>query len=144
VGDSRAYWLPDEGAPRLLTTDDSFAAEQIADGVPRATAESGPQAHAITRWLGVDAPDHTPRTVSLDLDVPGWVLVCSDGLWNYCSEATDLADLVAATGRASGTEPLALAGALVDWANAQGGQDNITVALARVSPDQLNPTTPPA
>ncbi|HYN66287.1 MAG TPA: PP2C family serine/threonine-protein phosphatase [Ornithinibacter sp.] len=142
VGDSRAYWLPDDGAPRLLTTDDSFAAEQIAGGVPRATAESGPQAHAITRWLGVDAPEHTPRTVSVDLDAPGWVLVCSDGLWNYCSEAADLAALVAATGRAAGAEPLALAGALVDWANAQGGQDNITVALARVDRD-LPPTPAP-
>ena len=28
----------------------------------------------------------------------------------------------------------ALAGALVDWANAQGGHDNITVALARIDP----------
>ncbi len=144
VGDSRAYWLPDGGTPRSLTTDDSFAAEQIAAGVPRATAESGPQAHAITRWLGVDAPDHTPRTVSLDLDGPGWVLVCSDGLWNYCSEALDVAALVADTSRTSGAEPLVLAEALVDWANAQGGQDNITVALARIGPDLLDPTTPPA
>jgi serine/threonine protein phosphatase PrpC len=134
VGDSRAYWLPDTEGPRLLTTDDSFAAEQIADGVPRATAESGPQAHAITRWLGIDAPDHTPRTVSVDLEAPGWLLVCSDGLWNYCSEAADLAALVADTARTAGSDPLALAGALVDWANAQGGQDNITVALARVDP----------
>jgi serine/threonine protein phosphatase PrpC len=144
VGDSRAYWLPDDGESRLLTTDDSFAAEQIADGVPRATAESGPQAHAITRWLGVDAPDHTPRTVSLDLDRPGWVLVCSDGLWNYCSEAQELGALVAATSRSSGADPLPLAEALVDWANAQGGQDNITVALARIEPDPQHTTAPPA
>jgi serine/threonine protein phosphatase PrpC len=146
VGDSRAYWLPESAAPRLLTVDDSFAAEQIADGVPRADAESGPQAHAITRWLGSDAPDHTPRTVSLDLDGPGWLLVCSDGLWNYCSEAQDLADVVAAQTRSAGTEPLALAGALVDWANDRGGQDNITVALARVGagpPDSTAGSTQP-
>ncbi len=144
VGDSRAYWLPDAGEPLLLTIDDSFAAEQIAHGVPRAVAESGPQAHAITRWLGIDAPDHTPRTVSLDLEGAGWVLVCSDGLWNYCSEARDMATLLSATARASGAEPLRLAGALVDWANAQGGQDNITVALARVGPAQQEATAPPA
>ena len=143
VGDSRAYWLPDAGTPRLLTTDDSFAAEQIADGVPRATAESGPQAHAITRWLGIDAPDHTPRTVSLDLGVPGWVLVCSDGLWNYCSEAQDVAALLSTTSRTSGADPLDLAAALVDWANAQGGQDNITVALARVDPQRDSATALP-
>ena len=148
VGDSRAYWLPDAGGARLLTTDDSFAAEQIAQGTPRAVAESGPQAHAITRWLGVDAPDHTPRTVSVDLDGPGWVMVCSDGLWNYCSEPEDMAALVSSTGRTSGPEPLRLAGALVDWANEQGGQDNITVAVARVGPTQQDataqPTQPPA
>ena len=67
---------------------------------------------------------------------PGWLLVCSDGLWNYCSEAQDLAALLQKTANTSpaSAEPLALAGALVDWANAQGGQDNITVALARIHP----------
>lgn len=144
VGDSRAYWLPDTDEPRLVTTDDSYAAEQIAQGVARAEAENGPQAHAITRWLGSDAPDHTPRTVSLDLGGPGWILVCSDGLWNYCSEATDLAALVVDIGRTHGTDPLTLAAALVDWANEQGGVDNITVALARIDPVDTATATMPA
>ena len=43
-------------SPVLLTVDDSLAAEQIAAGVPRAEAETGPQAHAITRWLGHRRP----------------------------------------------------------------------------------------
>ena len=30
--------------------------------------------------------------------------------------------------------PLALAQALVNWAKAQGGQDNISTALARIQP----------
>ncbi len=131
VGDSRGYWLPDAGEPLMLTQDDSYAAEQIAAGVPRAEAEHGPGAHAITRWLGVDAPDHTPRTTMLDLDSSGWLLACSDGLWNYCSEAADMAELVRGTA-ADHPDPLALAGALVEFANAQGGQDNITAALARI------------
>ncbi len=141
VGDSRAYWLPDAGEPKLLSTDDSYAAEQIAEGVSRAEAESGAQAHAITRWLGKDAPEHTPRTASLDLDGPGWVLVCSDGLWNYCSEPTDLATLFVEQGSSPGTDPLALASSLTDWANVQGGVDNITVALARIDPLRA-PTNP--
>jgi len=136
VGDSRAYWLPDAGTAVALTVDDSFAQEQIASGVPREEAETGPQSHAITRWLGVDAPDHTPKTATMTLAEPGWLLVCSDGLWNYCSAAQDLAALVQKTSSTSPTaaEPLALAGALVDWANAQGGQDNIAVAVARIDP----------
>lgn len=136
VGDSRAYWLPDSGTAVALTVDDSFAQEQIASGVPRAEAETGPQSHAITRWLGVDAPNHAPTTATMTLAEPGWILVCSDGLWNYCSEAQDLAVLVQKTSGTSpeAAEPLTLAGALVDWANAQGGQDNISVALARIHP----------
>ena len=136
VGDSRAYWLPDAGSATALTLDDSFAQEQITAGVPRAEAESGPHAHAITRWLGIDAPDHAPTTAFMTITEPGWLMVCSDGLWNYCSAAQDLAALVQQTVSTSPAvaEPLALAGALVDWANAQGGQDNITVALARIDP----------
>ncbi|HEY0689497.1 MAG TPA: serine/threonine protein phosphatase, partial [Kribbella sp.] len=132
VGDSRAYWFPDDAEAVALTVDDSWAAELIASGIPREEAETGPHAHAITRWLGVDAPDHTPRTTTLEVTGPGWLLVCSDGLWNYCSEAGPLADLVRQTAAAQGSEPLATASALVDWANAQGGVDNITVALARI------------
>jgi serine/threonine protein phosphatase PrpC len=133
VGDSRAYWLPDDGEPALLTVDDSWAAEQIAAGTPRAQAESAPEAHAITRWLGVDAPDHTPRLTRQRVDAAGWLLLCSDGLWNYCSTADALADLVRSTPAARSVDPLPLAEALVAWANEQGGHDNITVALARVS-----------
>jgi serine/threonine protein phosphatase PrpC len=136
VGDSRAYWLPDVGTATALTLDDSFAQIRIASGVPRAEAESGPHSHAIMRWLGEDAPDHKPATTTMTLAEPGWLLVCSDGLWNYCSEAEDLAALVRQTSSGSppAAEPLALAGALVSWANSQGGQDNISVALARIQP----------
>jgi serine/threonine protein phosphatase PrpC len=132
VGDSRAYWFPDNAEAVALTVDDSWAAELIATGISREEAESGPHAHAITRWLGKDAPDHTPRTTTLRVTGPGWIVVCSDGLWNYCSEAAPLADLVRQTAAANGGEPMATASALTDWANAQGGQDNITVALARL------------
>jgi len=133
VGDSRAYWLPDAGEAHQLSVDDSWAQEMMAQGIPRAQAESSPQAHAITRWLGPDAPDPTARTAATLPDGPGWVLVCSDGLWNYCSAAPDLAELVRATDR-DDHDPQALAAELVRWANAQGGRDNITVALARFAP----------
>ena len=136
VGDSRVYWLPDDPKePALqLGDDDSFAAERIRAGVPREEAENGPQAHSITRWLGSDAPeDLAPHLTTLRVYTPGWLLVCSDGLWNYCSEAEALRDLLTTTRTAAGDEPAALAQALVDFANEQGGRDNITVALARLA-----------
>jgi serine/threonine protein phosphatase PrpC len=134
VGDSRAYWLPDGGPAEMLSVDDSWASEAINAGMPRAQAETAPQAHAITRWLGVDSPDFTPRCSSITPTGSGWLLVCSDGLWNYCSAAPEMGTLVARTASDQGSNPMKTAAALVDWANAQGGMDNITVALARLNP----------
>ena len=138
VGDSRAYWLPDAAtsAAVQLSEDDSFAAAQMSAGMPRKEAETSAGAHAITRWLGVDAPDDlTPHTRQVGLAEDGWLLVCSDGLWNYCSDAKDLQRLVHETVArlgAAGHHPPTLAQALTDFANESGGMDNITVALARV------------
>lgn len=131
IGDSRAYLLPDAGGGFQLLTDDSMAQTLIDAGHPRLEAEASPQAHAITKWLGSDSPDVVPRVVTVTVDHPGWLLVCSDGLWNYASEPEALRAQIEAAGT---TEPLALASALVAFANAQGGQDNITVTLARVGP----------
>ena len=74
--------------------------------------------------------------------MPGWLLLCSDGLWNYASEPAALAEVFRACtvgvppqrGAAQPAEELAKA--LVDWAKAQGGHDNITVALAYLLPTQ--------
>lgn len=131
VGDSRVYWIPDEGEPRQLSVDDSVAEEQIAAGTARREAENGPQGHAITRWLGADSPDAKARTGSTGLEAPGWLLVCSDGLWNYASEATELRDVVDRVAPDGPSSPRALAEALVVWACEQGGRDNVSVALAR-------------
>lgn len=138
IGDSRAYWLPDapSSTPAQLSVDDSYAELRMRDGVPRKEAETGKNAHAITRWLGLDSPDDlVPHISHVDLAEDGWLLVCTDGLWNYCSAAGALRELVASATAglgASGHDPVSVAQALVDFANAQGGVDNITVALARV------------
>ena len=129
VGDSRAYWLPDGGPGVQLSQDDSVAAQMILAGFTREQAESSPQAHAITKWLGQDSQDHVPSCGQLDITGPGWVLVCSDGLWNYASAPDALAAQIAIAGT---VDPAALALSLVDFANASGGQDNITATLARI------------
>ncbi|MDQ7993472.1 MAG: PP2C family serine/threonine-protein phosphatase [Propionicimonas sp.] len=129
LGDSRVYWLGDDGN-LLLTRDDSVAQEFIEQGMPRAEAEAMPKAHAITRWLGSDATDIAPRTGSHRPARDGWLLVCSDGLWNYASEPDAVAVQLAAAA-ADDESPLAVARRLVVWANAQGGHDNVTVAVAR-------------
>lgn len=134
VGDSRAYWLPDAGKGVQLTRDDSMASMLMAGGMPRAEAESAPQAHAITKWLGKDSPDIVPVCGVTTLTEPGWVLACSDGLWNYASEPAQLRARIDAVGS---SDPMAIALALVAFANESGGQDNITVALARYPRGQV-------
>ncbi|SKA94309.1 Serine/threonine protein phosphatase PrpC [Agreia bicolorata] len=138
VGDSRVYWIADSGKSRQLTTDDSWSQEMMAHGMSRQQAESAPQAHSITRWLGADSPHEVPHVVPTYPTGAGWILVCSDGLWNYCSDADDLAELVHRVVGLVGSNPVQVASSLVDWANEQGGQDNITAVLARF--DSVVPT----
>jgi serine/threonine protein phosphatase PrpC len=71
----------------------------------------------------------TPRVGRAQVSGPGWLLVCSDGLWNYASEPKALAEQIAAAGS---SDPHVIATHLVAFANAAGGQDNITATLARV------------
>ncbi len=132
-GDSRAYWLGDGGDSRQLTLDHSLGTAMIAAGTTRAGAEADPTSHTITRWLGADSVDPTPETGSVELAGPGWLLVVSDGLWNYLSEAPQLDAFVQATGS---SDPMVIADALVERANAGGGHDNITAVVARILPDR--------
>jgi len=129
IGDSRAYWFGDDGVSWQLTKDDSMAQARMMLGMPREEAERSLQAHSITRWLGRNATDVNPALVELRPDSPGWVVVCSDGLWNYASSPEDLAAVFEEAKKVSGN-PVELTESLVAWANSCGGRDNITVALA--------------
>ncbi|MDR1079013.1 MAG: serine/threonine-protein phosphatase [Propionibacteriaceae bacterium] len=133
LGDSRVYWLPDLAEAVLLSRDHSLAQAQIDQGVDREVAEASALAHTITKWLGLDATDLEPCAGRLRLDQTGWLLVCSDGLWNYASSAADMRQAVERASREPEPtdSPLVLAQRLVDWANGRGGHDNVTVGLAR-------------
>ncbi|MFD9407903.1 protein phosphatase 2C domain-containing protein [Streptomyces sp. NPDC059989] len=129
VGDSRAYWVPDDRAalPRRLTEDDSWAAQMVAAGLMgEAEAYADVRAHAITGWLGADAYDLEPHTAVFKPDHPGVVVVCTDGLWNYAESAREMAQVLPAD---AATRPLHSAQVLVGHALDGGGHDNVTVAV---------------
>ncbi|MCC2592801.1 protein phosphatase 2C domain-containing protein [Tessaracoccus sp. OS52] len=130
VGDSRAYWLGDDGLCLLLSTDDSMAQARIMLGMSRAEAEQSNQAHSITKWLGRDAANVTPSVITHQPTTNGWLLLCTDGLWNYASSPEEMHHLVKGFVERTAS-PGAIAEGLVDWANSKGGRDNITVAVAR-------------
>jgi PPM family protein phosphatase len=103
LGDSRAYLIR-AGVCRQLTED-----------------HSGPIEHAITRFAG------DPRGVQPDIFVEilrpdDRLLLCSDGLTRHVTPE-EIASTV------TGEDVRVAANALVDLANARGGQDNITVLL---------------
>ena len=97
------------------------------------------RAHSITRWLGADSRDVTPELNSLEVELPGLVVVCSDGLWNYAPTEAELHDVVM-DGPAE-ESALERAERLVAFANAKGGHDNITVAIAELSERRQAPAS---
>jgi len=130
LGDSRAYWVAN-GMAVQLTRDHSWALEQLELGeLDPEVIEADSRAHSITRWLGADSRDVTPELNMLDVQLPGLVVVCSDGLWNYAPTEPELHDVVM-DGPAD-ESALARAERLVAFANEKGGHDNITVAIAEL------------
>jgi serine/threonine protein phosphatase PrpC len=143
VGDSRAYWISGDEAEQI-THDHSWAVEAIKRGeVTESEAATSPLSHALTRCLGplevADAGERVeagarrrfaevePGIRVRDLPGPGWVVLCSDGFWNYFSTPADVATLVRiGAGAASSAR---VARRLVNHALARGGQDNVTALV---------------
>lgn len=127
LGDSRAYWIS-AAKSHQLTQDDSWMRSAIESGYTPAEAAASPYAHAIVRWLGADtaADDGEPNIATFDIPGKGYLLLCTDGLWNYAPDPADLHHLIQ---QSPAPDSLAIARHLIRSANQQGGQDNITVGI---------------
>jgi serine/threonine protein phosphatase PrpC len=124
VGDSRGY-LFRRGELRAVTSDHSLLNELIKMG--RLTGDdidNFQHKNVITRALGM-ADLSGIDVVPVDLEEGDVSLLCSDGLTGMVSDAR-IAELLA-----QGKDLEAAAKTLVDEANANGGVDNVTVALVR-------------
>lgn len=126
VGDSRVYIVRDGGRLHQVTRDHSIVAEQVRYGlITEEEARLHPHKNIITRAIGIK------ETIKVDLfafglKVGDTMLICSDGLSNMVGdpeigETLKIEKLPAATHR------------LVNRALAEGGADNITVLLVRVT-----------
>ena len=136
LGDSRAYFVDAHGGARLLTRDHSWVNEAVDAGhVSRTEALRSPHAHTVTKTLG-GAPGENggpdvPSTAQVSLPEPGWLILCTDGLWNYAPEPPELAGWVRRLVPAGAGAP-ELCRALVAEALRQGGRDNVTVVALAV------------
>ena len=129
VGDSRAYLLR-AGELWQITQDHSWVAEEVARGrlTSREAAEH-PRRNVLTRAMGTDNRVE-PFTATVPVAVGDVVFLCSDGLHGLVEDA-EIAQLL------QSRAPDSASNTLVDLANARGGNDNITVVVARV--ESLNP-----
>ncbi len=135
LGDSRAYWISASGSQQL-TKDHSWLSEVVAAGeMTEAEARQSPDAHAITSWLGADAMENAvPSIVNFTIPGSGYLLLCTDGLWNYAPQASQLANIIRQTSNADVIAlgvgaAIAISHSLVEFARNCGGHDNITVAV---------------
>jgi len=134
VGDSRAYRVRG-GELEQLTDDHSLVGELVRSGrLSPEEAESHPQRSVITRALGTE-PDVDVDTFTVEVEQGDISLLCSDGL----TDMTSARDILAAVEESRDLDDAARA--LVEAANAGGGEDNITVVLFEIAgSDELGET----
>lgn len=125
IGDSRTYRVRD-GQMESITRDHSLVAHLVAHGeIAPEDVYSHPHRSYIYRALGSDAecqPDiNTERLQSGDT-----LLLCSDGLWEMVRDDDITRAVVAAPG------PGETAATLVEMANENGGEDNISAIVVKV------------
>lgn len=124
LGDSRAYLLR-AGRLEQLTRDHTFVAEQVRAGlIPPENAASHPLRSRLTKAVGT-AESVAPSIADHALRAGDVLLLCSDGLHGMASDEKIAAAL--------GPDADQSVKALVALANGNGGKDNVTVAVCRVT-----------
>jgi serine/threonine protein phosphatase PrpC len=122
LGDSRIYRFR-KGRLTQLTTDHSVVSELVSNGtIKPEEAENHAAADQITSYIGMDE-EVNPHVRSFMLKKNDRLLLCTDGLTGMVSDQAIAATLQ--------TQPdcQAACEALVDAANAAGGEDNITAVV---------------
>ncbi len=121
VGDSRCYYLEKGRNLVQVTNDHSLVNELIREGMDPTKAMALGH-HVITRAIGI-TPQITPDIFHLT-ERFRYLLVCTDGLYNYVNEDDIIRTLASRTTIDSKCQRL------IDLANLVGGYDNITAVIA--------------
>ncbi|HEX8187628.1 MAG TPA: PP2C family serine/threonine-protein phosphatase [Pyrinomonadaceae bacterium] len=133
VGDSRGYVI--RGGQIKLATKDQSLVQQLVDvgQISEQEAETHMFRNVILQALGAQA-ELQPVTGLVRVFRGDVLLLCSDGLSGKL-RGEDMLRIV----QESGGDLRRACEALVDEANERGGEDNITVVLARLTGDDLPP-----
>lgn len=134
IGDSRFY-IVTRHETRQVSKDHSFVQYLIDNGkLSPEEAKSYPRKNVITRAIGVSEKlDVDFFNAPLEPWESGYLLLCSDGLSNYIDEKilTDILYDATTVNINPETELSRKADRLIAYANEKGGNDNISVVLAK-------------
>jgi len=131
VGDSRAYVM--RGQQIRLATKDQSLVQQLVDvgQISEEEAETHMFRNVILQALGAQT-ELAPATARIQIRQGDMVLLCSDGLSGKLRNE-EIRQIVSD----SNGDLAAACNALVAEANYRGGEDNITVVLARFTGEEL-------
>ncbi len=123
VGDSRAYFIYPDGRTQIMTQDHSVVRRLVELGqMSEKDAAASTQRNVLYRALGQPDP-FKPDIANYLMPHPGYLLLCSDGLWGVVPDP-EIFRIVAAS-----PNPAKACNQLVEAANSAGGPDNISVVL---------------
>lgn len=126
VGDSRVYLLS-KGHLSLVTEDHTVINEKLKDGsLKKEEAASHRLRGVLTRCVGYRKSEKVDVGI-IPVEVGDLVIICSDGLHGKMNEE-ELLSLIKEDREKAVKN-------LVSFANANGGEDNITVVLADIVPN---------
>lgn len=126
VGDSRAYAIRSYGGGEALTRDHSLVKrlEELGQ-ISSDEAAAHPQRNVLYRALG-QGEVLEPDVFTAPFPQPGYLLICSDGLWGVLPEEYLFKTVVKASNLQEACQNL------VNAANEAGGPDNISVVLVQL------------
>ncbi|GAB4573058.1 MAG: hypothetical protein Fur0017_26090 [Anaerolineales bacterium] len=126
VGDSRAYAIYPDGRMDPLTRDHSLVKRLEELGhLSKDEVENFPHRNVLIRALG-QGEVLEADIFTVPFPTPGYLMICSDGLWGVVNEKDVLRILNEAPNLHRACQ------SMVEAANAAGGPDNITVILAQI------------
>ncbi len=124
VGDSRAYLLRG-GTLQQLTTDQNVAQDLVRRGrISADEAASSPQRHVILQAVGADPDGLDVEITTVRLQPGDRLVLATDGMFGMVRSSDRIRDILVEY-----TDPEDACRALVDEANAAGGEDNISVLV---------------
>lgn len=126
IGDSRAYSIYPDGRMETITRDHSLVKRLEELGhLSKDEAANFPHRNVLIRALG-QGEALEADIFTLPFPTPGYIMICSDGLWNVVSENEIFRAISEAPNLHRACQNL------VEAANAAGGPDNISVILAQL------------